>query len=424
MVWPRRLPGCVRAVDLKLAMLQDARLAKLADVLVRYSTRVKAGDLVAIIGDPAGMPLAEELFKAVLRAGGNPFFWLRSEAFNEALIAHGSDAQIAFVNPIQIDLIEKVDVTLSYWASGNSKYLSGYPSAKTALLQQARKPYLKRFMQREADKALRWCGTEFPTNASAMDAEMSLHQWADFVFRAGLLHLPDPIAAWRGVEQRQQRVCDYLQKKKALHFAVPPHDGPLGRNDGTDLKVDVSRGIWENCCGHCNFPDGEVFCGPTLPDNKDAAGNGGFGVDGHVNYTFPAVYMGNEVQNVRLAFKAGRVVDASASKGEDFLFKMLDQDPGARNLGEIAIGTNYGITDFSRNILFDEKIGGTFHAAVGAGYPKTGSNNDSGLHWDMICELRQRTSNGIASPGGEIRADGELFHKHGLFLDPTFPQPS
>lgn len=389
--------------------MHDPRLALLADVLVRYSTKVKKGDLVAVIGDPNGLPLAEELFAAVLKAGGNPFFWPRSEALTEVLVANGTDEQIAFANPVQLDMLEHVNVTLSYWSDSNTKYLAKYPSAKVAQLQQARKPYLKRFMQKEADKQLRWCGTQFPTHASAQDAEMSLRQYADFVFRAGLLHLPDPVAAWQAIEVRQQLVCDYLQKKKELRFVVPPHNG----NDGTDLRVDVSKGVWENCCGHANFPDGEVFCGPTLPTM------GGFGVEGHVNYTFPAVYMGNEVHNVRLQFKGGRVVDASASKGLDFLVKMLDQDDGARNLGEIAIGTNYGITDFSRNILFDEKIGGTFHAAVGAGYPKTGSTNESGLHWDMICELRPR----LGCPGGQIFADGELFHKDGRFTDARFPQP-
>ncbi len=389
--------------------MHDPRLAKLADVLVRYSTRIKKGDLVAVIGDPRGMPLVEELFAAVLRAGGNPFYWPRSDALTETLVANGTDEQIAFANPIQLDLIEKVDVTLSFWAEGNTKYLAKYPSNKAALLQQARKPYMKRFMNREAEGKLRWCGTQFPTSASAQDAEMSLNQYADFVFNAGLLNTPDPVAAWQAIEARQQLVCDYLKGKKELRFVVPPHNG----NDGTDLRVDVSKGIWENCCGHANFPDGEVFCGPTLPSM------GGFGVEGHVNYTFPAVYMGNEVHNVRLEFKKGRVTNAQASKGLDFLTKMLDQDDGARNMGEIAIGTNYGVADFSKNILFDEKIGGTFHAAVGAGYPKTGNINESGLHWDMICEMRPRGG----CPGGQIFADGELFHKDGRFLDRRFPQP-
>ena len=231
---------------------------------------------------------------------------------------------------------------------------------------------------------------------------MSLRQYEDFVFKAGLLHLPDPVKAWEEVHAKQERVREFLQGKKNLRFRVPAVAG-AGGHDGTDLRVDVSKGTWINCAGHENFPDGEVFAGPT-------------GVDGHVNYTYPAVYQGREVEGVRLAFKAGRVVDATAKKNEDYLIKMLDQDAGARNLGEIAIGTNYSIKGFTKNTLFDEKIGGTFHAAVGAGYPESGSTNESGLHWDMVCDLRPPTAAAGGGEGGTIEADGEVFHKDGKFI--------
>lgn len=378
-------------------------LTKLADVLVRYSTAVKNGDLVAVIAEPAAMPLVKEIYAACLRAGANPFYSPRSEDLQELLVAHGSDEQIAFVSPIQQHLVETIDVSIALWAEQNSQFLAGYPASKAALLQQARKPYLKRFMQREAEKTLRWVGSQYPTQASAQDAGMSLRLYEEFVYRAGLLHLPDPVAAWQAVERTQQRVVDYLQGRKELHFRVPPHNG----HDGTDLKVDVSKATWINCCGHSNFPDGEVFAGPG-------------GVDGHVNYTFPAVYMGHRVEGVRLKFKAGRVVEATARSGEAFLHQMLDQDAGARTLGEIAIGTNYGIRNFSCNTLFDEKIGGTFHAAVGAGYPKSGNTNESGLHWDMVCDLRPLEGR----PGGTIHSDGALLHADGLFVDPAFPRPA
>ncbi|MGH7133852.1 MAG: aminopeptidase, partial [Phycisphaerales bacterium] len=348
--------------------MNDPRHDKLADVLVRYSTRVKKGDLVGIRADPVAMPLVLAVQRACLRAGANCVFLCQPEEWNETLVEVGSDEQIGWASSMTGWYIENVDVSIAFWAEVNPKHMTRYEARKAALLQQARRPYLKTFMQREADGKLRWCGTQFPTHGAAQDAEMSLRQYEDFVFRAGLLHLPDPVAAWQKVFDSQERVREYLQGKKALRFQVPAYGG----NDGTDLTVDCSKSIWINCGGHENFPDGEVFAGPGA-------------VDGHVNYTFPAVYQGREVQGVRLKFKGGRVVEASAKKGEDFLFKMLDQDPGARNLGEIAIGTNYGITEFSRNTLFDEKIGGTFHAAVGAGYPKSGNSNESGLHWDMVC---------------------------------------
>jgi aminopeptidase len=388
--------------------MRDPRLDKLASVLVNYSTKVKKGDVVGILADPIAMPMVESVYEAALKAGGLPFYVPRSESLQELLVAHGTNEQIATPPILMSDYIERVDVSIGLWVEVNSRFLSRYDSQKAALLQQARRPFLKRFMEREADGSLRWCGTQFPTHGSAQDAGMSLRQFEDFLFSAALLHLPDPAAAWREIEVKQQRVCDWLQKRKMLRFVVPATDG----TDGTDLRVDVDGATWINCCGQSNFPDGEVFAGPQ-------------GVEGHVNYTFPAVYQGHEVEGVRLKFKGGRVVEASARRGEVFLIKMLDQDAGARGLGEIAIGTNYGITQFMKNTLFDEKIGGTFHAAVGAGYPKSGSNNESGLHWDMVCDLRPRTlESGVRVGGATIEADGEVFHRDGLFLMEGWPGPA
>lgn len=386
--------------------MRDPRIDKLADVLVNYSAGVKKGDVVGIMGEAESLPLVEAIAVATIKVGGNPIWLPRTTHFAEALLEHGTDEQVAFCQPSLLQYLETVDVHFSLLADANTKYLSRFDPRRTALLGQARKPFMTTFMQRSAEGKLRWCGTQFPTHSHAQDAEMSLSQYAQFVYTGGLLHLPDPAAEWRKIEQRQAQVCEFLQKRKSLRFRAPA----AGGHDGTDLTVDVSGATWLNCCGHENFPDGEVFAGPTLPP-------GGLGVEGHVNYTFPAVYQGREVHGVRLKFKGGKVVDASAAKGEDYLLKMLDQDAGARTMGEIAIGTNYSITDFSKNTLFDEKIGGTFHAAVGAGYPESGNNNQSGLHWDMVCDLRPRGD----LPGGTIEADGEVFHRDGKFLKAGWP---
>jgi aminopeptidase len=377
--------------------MRDQRLDKLADVIVRYSTKVKKGDLVAIAADPVAMPMIEATYEAVLRAGGHPFWSMRNSTFADLLFEHGSEEQIKFLNPIDVYLTETVDVNIGLWADVNTKSLSRVDAKKLAMKRVANGPIMDKFLKRAADGELRWCGTLYPTLASAQDAEMSLAQYEKFVFEAGLLHLPDPVAAWEEIHTRQQRVCDFLQTKDELHFKAPAKDG----HDGTDLVVDVdkSKSIWINCSGGENFPDGEVFCGPQ-------------NANGHVNYTFPGVYNGREVEGIRLQFKDNRVVDASAKKNEEFLFAMLDQDQGARNMGEIAIGTNYSIKEFTKNTLFDEKIGGTFHAAVGMGYPESGSTNESALHWDMVCDLRA---------GGEILADGEVIHKDGKFLNPDWP---
>jgi aminopeptidase len=383
--------------------MRDQRLDRLADVLVRYSTRVKKGDLVAITADPAAMPGIEAVYEAVLRAGGHPFWSPRAESLADLLLEHGTDEQIAHLNPIAVETIERVDVRIGFWADVNTKSLSRIDPRRVAAQRVAQRPIMQRFMQRAAEGRLRWVGTQYPTQGSAQDAEMSLAQYERFVFEAGLLHLPDPVAAWQKIHERQERVRDYLQTKRTLRFRAPASEGV---HDGTDLTVDVDPGksVWINCAGHENFPDGEVFCGPQ-------------GVDGHVNYTFPAVYDGREVHGVRLVFKGGRVVDASATKNEEFLFAMLDQDAGARTLGEVAIGTNYAIREFTRNTLFDEKIGGTFHAAVGAGYPESGSSNQSALHWDMVCDLRA----GDGRAGGTIEADGEVFHRDGSFVREGWP---
>jgi aminopeptidase len=249
-------------------------------------------------------------------------------------------------------------------------------------------------MKRAAEGSLRWAGTQYPCNSSAQDAEMSLSEYEDFVFNAGLLNHPDPIASWKRVSERQQRLTDFLNDKSDYHVVAA---------NGTDVRMSVANRRWINCDGQANFPDGEIFTGPVLDS-----------VNGVIKYSVPAVYHGREVQDVRLKFKDGKVIDASASKGEDYLISMLDMDAGARFLGECAIGTNFGITRYTRNTLFDEKIGGTVHFAVGAGYPETGNTNESGLHWDMVVDLRT---------GGYIEIDGEKVNVDGRFTKDGFPNP-
>ncbi len=380
--------------------MPDPRLDRLADVLTGYSTSVRKGDLVNIHAEPVALPLIEAVYRSVLRAGGHPFWTPKCEALHEALLTTGTDEQLGFISPLDLERVGKIDVHIGLWSEVNTRYLSRVEPAKIARQQAALRPVRKIFMERESKHELRWCGTQFPTMASAQEAEMSLRQYEDFVFSAGLLDTPDPVAGWKAIRDTQEHLRKRLQGSKEIRFVVPPHNA----HDGTDLRVSVDGSTWINCAGESNFPDGEVFAGPK-------------GVEGHVNYSFPAVHDGNEVVGTRLKFADGRVVDASAVKNEAFLIKMLDQDAGARTLGEIALGTNYAIKQFSRNTLFDEKIGGTFHAAVGAGYPESGNSNESGLHWDMVCDLRQHATN----PGGEVIVDGEVISRNGKFLKAGWP---
>ncbi|MEM6393149.1 MAG: aminopeptidase [Planctomycetota bacterium] len=388
--------------------MRDPRLDKLANVLVHYSTKVQPGQVVRISGSVAALPLLEAVYETCLKAGAHPFVRCSPDSLADLFFEHANDDQLDYLSPLAVHEIENIDVSIGAWADLNTKAMSQIDPTRQGKVSAARRPISETFMKRAAAaedpeshhgvKPLTWCGTQYPTQASAQDAECSLYQYEKFVFEAGFLDHDDPVAVWKEIHTRQQRVVDYLNTKSVIHFSTPA---------GTDLTVNTDGMKWINCAGQCNFPDGEVFTGPNL-DHPDG------GVNGVVHYSFPAVHHGREVHDIVLTFEKGRVVDAQASKGLDFLNAMLDQDEGARALGEIAIGTNYSITDYTKNTLFDEKIGGTFHAAVGAGYPETGNANQSGLHWDMVCDLRE---------GGTIKADGELISQDGRFVFPDWPAP-
>ena len=374
--------------------MHDPRLEKLAEVLVSYSTTVRPNDLVRLSGPPVGRPLLAAVYRAVLKAGGHPHVEIVPDECAEIKLDLANEEQLRYEDPINLYTVEQINVSISLWGQDNTKALSGTDPKRQAIVSQARRRQLKRFLERAAAGQLRWVGTQFPCHAAAQDAQMSLDAYERFVFGAGLLDRDDPAAAWREISRRQQLVTDHLNGSQEIRFTTP---------QGTDLTLGLSGRKWINCDGHENFPDGEVFTGPI----EDAT-------EGVVCYSFPAVHGGREVDGIRLRFKAGRVVDASAARGEEFLMAMLDQDAGARTLGEIALGTNYSVGQYTKNTLFDEKIGGTFHAALGAAYPETGAKNESGLHWDMVCDLRQ---------GGKVLVDGKLISENGRFLDPAWPQP-
>ena len=372
----------------------DPRLEKLAEVLVAYSTGVRRGDLVRLAGPPVARPLIVTLYRKVLEAGGHPHVRIVPDECAEIQLDAATPEQLRFEDPLDLEMVERIDVSIGVWGQDNTKALSGTDPKRQALVSQARKRFLTRFLERAAAGDLRWVGTQFPCHSAAQDAQMSLAAYERFVFSAGLLQLVDPVAAWREISVRQQRAVDHLNQAREVRLVTP---------QGTDLRLGVEQRRWINCDGHENFPDGEVFTAP-IEDSTE----------GVVCYSFPAVHGGREVDGIRLEFRAGRVVEASASHQEEYLLAMLDQDPGASVLGELALGTNYAIARYTKNTLFDEKIGGTFHAALGAAYPETGGKNQSGLHWDMVCDLHQ---------GGQVFVDGKLTSENGRFLDPQWPQP-
>jgi aminopeptidase len=366
--------------------MADPRVEAVARILVDYSANVQPGELVQIRGAPEGAPLILAVYQRVLERGGHPWLRLGLDDAAEIFFKHASDEQLDFIPDVERQLIEEVDANISIWTETNTKALTNVDPAKQSRSQAARRPLSERFLERAAKKELKWTGTAYPTLAFAQDAEMSLREFEDFVYKAALVHEPDPIAAWQAFSVDQQRLIDWLIDKQEVRLLGPD----------TDLALSIAGRTWVNCDGHENFPDGEIFTGPI----EDS-------VNGHVRFSYPACEGGREVEDVRLWFENGKVVKATAAKNEEFLVTMLDTDEGARYLGEFAFGTNQGVQRFTKNILFDEKIGGTVHMALGTGYPETGSQNRSAIHWDMICDLRQ---------GGEVWVDGVLFAKDGQFL--------
>jgi aminopeptidase len=371
--------------------MRDPRLAKLADVLVNYSVGVKKGNLVRIAGPSDAEPLLMELNRAVLAAGGYPMVRTALDGLSEIFFKSASDEQLEYVNPVTKFEFETIDCQIGVWAEQNTRALTNCDPKRMAKNAAAQKPIMEIFMRRASEEKLKWTGTQFPCQASAQDAEMSLAEYEDFVFGAGMLNEADPVGAWKKISARQQKLTDFLNGKSDYHVAAA---------NGTDIRMSVAGKKWINCDGHANFPDGEVFTGPVIDS-----------VNGIVHFSFPAVHGGREVEGVRLKFKDGKVVDASAEKGQEFLISMLDMDAGSRFLGECAIGTNYSITKYTKNTLFDEKIGGTVHFALGAGYPETGNSNQSGLHWDMVVDLRK---------GGFAEIDGKKVNVDGKLLPEVF----
>ena len=366
--------------------MTDPRVEKLAEVLVKYSVQIKPGDKVIIQGETVAEPLLKAVYAKVLQAGGHPLMMATLPGTNALFFRYASDAQLTHVpEPMKL-VMETYDASIGIMSSANTKALSNVDPDKMVKRSQAQTQIMQTFMKRAAAGDLRWVGTLFPTNAHAQDAEMSLAEYEDFVYGACMPDMADPVGYWQRFSAWQQKIVDWFQGKEHVHVIAPE----------TDLHLSIAGRSFINSDGKKNMPSGEVFTGPV----EDSA-------EGHVYYSYPAIRNGREVAGIRLWFEKGKVVKATAAKNEEFLNKTLDTDAGSRYLGEFAIGTNEGITQFTRQILFDEKIGGSFHTAVGAGYPETGSTNQSAVHWDMICDMRD---------GGEIWVDDELLYKDGAFV--------
>jgi aminopeptidase len=366
--------------------MRDPRVTNLARILVEHSAGVKEGDVCTIEGGSAAEPLLQAVYEEVLRAGGNPIVQMALEEQASAFFEHASDEQLEWVSPTSEWVVENADVRIAVMASLNTRALSKVPPERQTRMQAARQHLMKRMMERSAEGSYRWALTLFPTPAYASEAGMSLTDYEEFYYGACLATEPDPVAAWKRQSEETERLSDWIEGRSEVHVT----------GEGTDLKLGIEGRKFIAAGGRHNMPDGEFFTGPV----EDSA-------EGEIKFHLPAPSAGRDVAGVRFRFEGGKVVDASADKGEEFLVEMLDTDEGARRLGELGIGTNYGITDGTGEILLDEKIGGTVHLAVGESYPETGGVNSSAIHWDMICDLRK---------GGSITMDGELLQQDGKFV--------
>jgi aminopeptidase len=363
----------------------DNRIEKLATILVDHSTRIQPGDRVAIEATTAAAPLVRALYARILERGGHPHLLLDLPDQEEIFFEHASDKQLDFAPTFRKLAYDQFESRIRIASATNTRSLSAVEPARQKKRQAALSPILEAQMRRGAAKSFKWVSTLFPTEGYAMEAEMSLRNFEDFVYQACHTQEADPIAYWKSIEVNQ----------RAMAATLEGHNQVVLRGPNVDLSLSVKGRTFINSFGTHNMPDGEIFTGPV----EDS-------VNGWVRFSYPAITSGVMVEGVELTFSNGKVAKATASKNQAFLLEMLGSDAGARFVGEFAIGTNYDINRFSHNILFDEKLGGTFHMALGAGYPETGSKNKSIIHWDMICGLED----------SEILVDGEVVYKDRKFL--------
>jgi aminopeptidase len=371
--------------------VSDPRVQKFAKVLVEHSTHVVPGDRILIEATTAAEPLIQELFIQILEKGGIPHPLISLPGMmpycqDELYLTYAKDTQLDFVPTFLKLAYDQFEGRIRIHSATNTRGTTNIDPLKTQRREKGLSPITDAQLRRGAEGTFKWVTTLYPTDAYAQDAGMSLKEYEDFVFGSVHAHEDDPVTYWKNSGIDQQKAIDWLSDKGQVVLRGP----------NVDLTLSIKGRKFQNSVGIYNMPDGEIFTGPV----EDSA-------NGWVKFTYPAIYHGVSVEGAELTFHNGRVDQVKADKNQDFLIKMLEIDQGGRYLGEFAIGTNFDINRFTGNILFDEKIGGSFHMALGAGYPETGSKNHSAIHWDMICDMRTDS---------EILVDGLSFYKNGKFV--------
>lgn len=373
--------------------MNDPRFTKWAQLIVQYSIDVQPGDLVAITARPSATALIEALYIEILKAGGHPHFLARDYppylpglgSTGEIFLKFASDAQLQHVDLFYKRVIDDFDGMVTIISDDNFSSYAHVDQSKVAAYRRAQKDVSQTYVNRLASGDLKRLATLFPTNAAAQAAEMSLRDFEEFAFYAMYLDHEDPIAFWREMAVKQQRITDWLSGRDRVEIKGP----------NIDLTMSIKGRKFKSAAGKINLPDGEIYTGPV----EDS-------VNGWVAFSFPNYGTGREISGIEFTFADGKIVEAKAEKNLDSMLKRLDTDEGARYLGELGIGMNERIDRLTKRILFDEKLGGTIHLAVGRGYPDTGSKNESAIHWDLLCDMKD---------GGQIIVDGELVYENGKF---------
>jgi len=360
---------------------------KWAHILVNYSLNLQSDETFLIETTDLSQELCLSVYKEALKAGAHPYISVELSGMKEIFYQYATDSQLTFVDPVYKFIYENIDARLYILAPANTRCLSNVNPKR---VQTANKAFMEKakstLYSRINNKQIKWCYTSFPTQALAQEADMGLEEYKRFVFESCKLNEPDPIESWKKGALRQQELCEWLNGKSEV----------ILRGPNIDLKMSIKDRTFYSDEGKENFPAGEIYTSPV--ENS---------TNGWVRFSYPAIFENREIIDVELWFKDGKVVKEKAKKGQEFLTETLNTDAGSRILGELGIGTNYGIKRFTKNMLFDEKIGGTIHIAVGGGFPECGGKNESAIHWDLLCDMSE----------GEIIVDGKLFYKNGKFVN-------
>jgi len=360
-------------------------LTAYAKLLVDYCLEIQQGDNFFISTTTLAEPLVREIYRTAMRKGANVEVEFSFRERNRIFLAEAKGEQLNYVSPLYRKAMEEFDAYLNIRAPYNLRENQNVDPEKRKKRQDSLEPVRQAYFKRTATRAMRRCLCQYPTQAAAQEAGMSLEEYEQFVFDACQLYEDDPVQAWLDVREQQQQIVDFLNTKTTVQY----------KNGHTDIQFSTDGRTWINSDGRTNMPSGEIYTSPV----EDS-------VQGVIHFDYPGIYMGHEVEGVTLWVKDGWIEKWEAHRGKDFLDQIFAMK-GARRFGEAAIGNNFKVSKMTKNVLFDEKIGGTVHMAIGQGYLQAGGKNESSVHWDMITSMQD---------DGEIYADGEKIYEKGQFL--------